>query len=202
MLKAMTASTPVSASIDLRHIHRRAGEATRAIVARVRPDQWSAPTNCDMDVRALVNHLVSGHRWAVELLAGKTIAEVGLRLDADLLGEDPLAAYDAALAASAAAFDQPGALEGICHVSYGDLPAAVFCSHRILDTFIHGWDIARATGQDASLDPELVQIAYAMFKPHAAEIQAGGAFGTAVEVPSDSDTQTLLLAMLGRDNRA
>jgi uncharacterized protein (TIGR03086 family) len=202
MLEAMTAPTPVSMSIDLRDLHRRAGEATRAMIAGIGVDQWSAPTNCDMDVRALVNHLVGGHLWAVELTAGKTIAEVGSRLDSDLLGDDPLAAYDAALAAAVVAFETPDALERICHVFYGDLPGAVFCSHRILDTFIHGWDIARATGQDTTLHSELVKIVYAMFKPHAAELQAGGAFGTPVDVPPDSDTQTLLLAMLGRDNRA
>ncbi|MDQ6674960.1 MAG: hypothetical protein M3069_30200 [Chloroflexota bacterium] len=81
------------------------------------------------------------------------------------------------------------------------MPSAVYCSHRILDTFIHGWDIARATGQDDTLDPELVEIAFTMFKPHAAELAASGAFGTPLVVADECDTQTRLLAMLGRDNR-
>jgi uncharacterized protein (TIGR03086 family) len=89
----------------------------------------------------------------------------------------------------------------MCHVSYGDVPADVYCTHRVLDTFIHGWDIARATGQDSTLDPELVDIVYAMFKPQAAMLQGSGAFAPPVDVSADSDTQTLLLAMLGRDNR-
>ena len=80
------------------------------------------------------------------------------------------------------------------------MPASVYCSHRILDTFIHGWDIAQATGQDSTQDPELVDIVYAMFKPQAAMLQASGAFAPPVDVPADSDTQTLMLAMLGRDN--
>jgi uncharacterized protein (TIGR03086 family) len=154
-----------------------------------------------MDARALVNHLVTGHYWAAELARGKTIAEVGSRLDGDVLGADPLAKYDAALEAADAAFSRPGALAQVCQLSYGDVPAAVYCSHRILDTFIHGWDIARATGQDDTLDPDLVALAYAMFKPHAAELQATGAFGRPVAVPDSADTQTKLLAMLGRDNR-
>jgi uncharacterized protein (TIGR03086 family) len=154
-----------------------------------------------MDVRTLVNHLVGGNFWTAELLAGKTIAEVGQRLDGDMLGDDPLAAYDTGLSAAQSAFGAPGALERICHVSYGDVPAAVYCSHRVLDMFIHGWDIARATGQDLTLDPELVDTVYAMFKPQAAMLQASGAFAPPVDVPADSDTQTLLLALLGRDNR-
>jgi len=188
-------------SIDIDEIHQRVRLATRVFVAGVAADQWSAATNCDMDVRALVNHLVSGSLWAVELIQGKTIAEVGPRLDGDMLADNPLAAYDSALSAAQSTFSGPGALELICHASYGDVPAGVYCSHRILDTFIHGWDIARATGQDLTLDPELVDIVYAMFKPQAAMLQASGAFAPPVDVPADSDTQTLLLAMLGRDNR-
>jgi uncharacterized protein (TIGR03086 family) len=188
-------------SIDIAEIHHRAGLATRVFVAGVGADQWSASTNCDMGVRALVNHLVSGNLWAVELVAGKTIGEVGQRLDGDLLADNPLAAYDRALSAAQSAFSGPGALQRICHVSYGDVPAGVYCSHRFLDTLIHGWDFARATGQDSTLDPELVDIVYAMFKPQGAMLQASGAFAPPVDVPADSDTQTLLLAMLGRDNR-
>jgi uncharacterized protein (TIGR03086 family) len=154
-----------------------------------------------MDVRALVNHLVTGHYWAAELSRGKTIADVGDALDGDVLGADPLVAYDAALAQAQAGFSRPGALEATCELSYGDVQVAVYCSHRILDTFIHGWDLARATRQDDTLDPELVRIAYAMFEPHAADLQATGAFGTPVPVAEDTDLQTRLLAMLGRDNR-
>ncbi len=165
-------------SIDIDEIHQRVRLATRVFVAGVAADQWSAATNCDMDVRALVNHLVSGSLWAVELIQGKTIAEVGPRLDGDMLADNPLAAYDSALSAAQSAFSGPGA-----------------------DTFIHGWDIARATGQDSTLDPELVDIVYAVFKPQDAMLQASGVFAPPVDVPADSDTQTLLLAMLGRDNR-
>jgi uncharacterized protein (TIGR03086 family) len=188
-------------TIDIVDIHRRAGQATHAIIAGIAPDKWTAPTNCDMDVRALVNHVVTGHSWAAELLQGKTIAEVGTSLDGDVLGDNPLAAYDKALGQADAAFSRPGGLEQVCHLSYGDVPGAVYCTHRILDTFIHGWDIARGSGQDATLDQQLVEIAYVMFKPHAAEFTASGAFGTPVAVPDDADIQTKLLALLGRDNR-
>lgn len=188
-------------AFDLIDIHQRAGRATRRFLLGIASHQWAASTNCAMDVRALVNHLVTGHEWAALLACGKTIAEVGVTLDGDILGSDPLAAYDAALGRAVAAFDRPGALEQVCHLSYGDVPLAVYCSHRILDTFIHGWDLARATGQDDTLDAELVQLTYRMFRPHAAAIQGSGAFGTPVSVAQDADMQTRLLGMLGRDNR-
>jgi uncharacterized protein (TIGR03086 family) len=188
-------------AVDLLDYHQRAGEATRVILTRIRSDQWLAPTNCDMDVRTLVNHLVTGHYWAAALVQGETIADVGDRFDRDMLGTDPVAAYDRALAAAQAAFSRPGALGRTCILSYGEVSVALYCSHRVLDTFIHGWDLARATEQDDTLDPSLVEGTYAMFAPHAAEFEASPAFGPPLRVPADSDMQTRLLAMLGRDNR-
>ena len=194
-------TTLTDAQIDLLSYHLRACGATRAILAGIQPDQWLLPTNCDMDVRALVNHLVSGHYWAAALTQGETIVQVGARFDGDLLGSDPLAAYDASLAAAQAAFGAEGALDRYCTLSYGEVPVSIYCSHRSLDTFIHGWDLARATRQPDTLDPELVQLTWQLFAPHAAEFAANPAFGTPLPVSADADAQTQLLAMLGRDNR-
>ena len=73
---------------DIAQQHRQALEATRTTVAGVKADQWAAPTpNEGWDVRALVNHIVSGNLWVVELVAGRTIEEVGDRLDGDVLRE-------------------------------------------------------------------------------------------------------------------
>ncbi len=83
----------------------------------ITPGMWTAPTNCDMDVRALVNHLVTGHYWAAELAQGKTIADVGASLDGDVLGPDPLAEYDRALDQAQAAFSRPGGMDQICALS-------------------------------------------------------------------------------------
>src|SRR6516165_7244324 len=95
---------------DVADIHRQALEATRRFVAGIGPDQWSRSMPCaGWDVRALVNHVVSGNWWAVELAAGRSIRDVGDRLDGDVLGDDPLGAYDASAAAAARVFSAPGA---------------------------------------------------------------------------------------------
>jgi hypothetical protein len=73
-------------------------------------------------VRALVNHIVAGNLWAAELAAGRTIDDVGDRLDGDVLGGDPLSAYDVSAEAAATAFEAPGALDAPCAVSYGPVP--------------------------------------------------------------------------------
>jgi uncharacterized protein (TIGR03086 family) len=184
---------------NIAELHERALDATRSVLARVRPGQWAAPTPCEgWDVRALVNHLVSGNMWAAELAAGKTIGDVGDRLDVDVLGTDPLAAYDASAKAAAAAFAAPGALAAACAVSYGPVPGSVYAGHRFVDVLVHGWDLAVATGQDTTLDAGLVAACAAVIEPQLQQLQASGAFGTPAEPHDASDPQARLLAALGR----
>lgn len=184
---------------DIAELHRRALEATGKVLANIAPGQWTAPTPCaGWDVRALVSHLVSGNLWAAELASGKTIEDVGDRLDGDLLGADPRRAYDDSATAAAAAFAAPGALEAPCAVSYGPVPGSVYAGHRFLDVLIHGWDLAVASGQGTTLDPRLVDACHEVIAPQADLLRASGAFGREIEPPEASDAQTRLLAALGR----
>jgi uncharacterized protein (TIGR03086 family) len=159
----------------------------------------SSPSTCDgWDVRALLNHIVSGNWWASELASGKTIAEVGDRLDGDIVGDDPAGEYDRSAAAAAAAFRKPGALDAPCAVSYGPVPGSVYAGHRFVDVLIHGWDVAKATGQDTSLDPALVATAWEVITPQIDLLRGSGMFGSELDVADDADPQTRLLAALGR----
>ncbi|MCI0686781.1 MAG: TIGR03086 family metal-binding protein, partial [Sporichthyaceae bacterium] len=118
-------------------------------VRAVRPDQWSAPTPCpDWNVRALVNHLVGELAWMPPLLAGKTIADVGDQLDGDLLGDDPVAAWDDAVRQASAVVNEPGALDSTVHLSYGQTPAAAYVTEVAADLTVHAWDLARGIGAD------------------------------------------------------
>ncbi|MFI5046723.1 MAG: TIGR03086 family metal-binding protein [Acidimicrobiia bacterium] len=186
--------------IDLPEVHARALDATRRLVAGVASDQW-ATTSIDEEwtVRELVNHVVTGNYWAFELGGGKTIEEVGDALDGDVLGSDPLRAYDDSSLVAAAVFREPDAMERPCAVSYGPIPGSVYCGHRFLDVLVHGWDIAKSTGQDTALDTELVAALWAVVEPQLEGLSASGAFGTVLSVPDDADLQTKLLAVLGRE---
>ena len=184
---------------DIAGLHAQALEATGRIVSSIAADRWHAATPCaGWDARALVNHLVSGNLWAAELAAGGTIEGVGSRLDGDLLGDDPAAAYADSAAAAAAAFGRPGALDAACAVSYGPVPGSVYAGHRFLDVLVHGWDLAAATGQDYTLDPELVQACQQVIEPQLEAFRSAGAIGPEVEVPADATAQTRFLALLGR----
>ncbi len=185
---------------DLTKVHHRALDATGVIVAGIGADQWHEPTPCEgWDVATLANHVVAGNLWAAELAAGKTIDEVGDALDGDQLGDEPAAAYRASAAAAAAAFEAPGALDAPCAVSYGPVPGSVYIGHRTIDVAIHGWDLAVATGQDSTLDPELVAACAAIVEPQLQLLQASGMFRDRGAPPEDADPQMRLLWWLGRE---
>ena len=185
--------------LDLIKLHDLALERGHDFVAEVRDDQWGHSTPCDdWNVRQLVNHVVEGNLWAGELARGKTIEQVGDRLEGDLLSLDPLAAYDASAEAAAEAFYAPGALDAPCYVSYGPVPGSVYLGHRLIDVTVHGWDLAVGTGQGSLLDPDLVMACWMVLEPQLEQLQASGAFGQPVETHADADLQTRLLAALGR----
>jgi len=184
---------------DIAELHAEALDATGMIVAGIPADRWHAGTPCDgWDVRTLVNHVVSGNLWAAELAADGTIEEVGDRLDGDVLGPDPVGSYSASAKAAAAAFRAPGALEAPCAVSYGPVPGSVYAGHRFIDVFIHGWDVAVATGQNTVLDADLMQACLQVLEPQLELFRGAGAFAGPLPVPPGATGQTRFLAMLGR----
>ncbi|MEA2462147.1 MAG: hypothetical protein QOH90_2324 [Actinomycetota bacterium] len=184
---------------DIAKLHRAALETTRDVVAGIGRDQWTRATPCaEWNVRELVNHIVVGNWWAEALAAGATIESVGSRLDGDLLGAVPLQEYEASAEAAAAAFEAPGALDAPCAVSYGPVPGSVYAGHRFIDVLIHGWDLAVATGQDATLDPALVEACWAEVEPQADLLRGSGMFGTTPDLSPAMDAQSRLLAVLGR----
>ena len=191
---------PRYTAADLSDLHRRALAATERIVAGIRPDQWRRPTPCaDWDARTVLNHIVSENLWVPELMAGKTIEEVGDHFEGDVLGQDPLPAYRASAQAAAEAFATPGALRRPVAVSYGPVPGSVYAGHRFLDVLIHGWDLASGTDQDTRLDPELVKALWELVvEPERAGLQQSGVFGAPVPTAADADLQTRLLGALGR----
>jgi uncharacterized protein (TIGR03086 family) len=183
---------------DVRDLHARTLAEFGERVHRVGDDAWDDDTACtEWTVRDLVNHLVSEQRWAVSLLGGATLAEVGDRFDGDLLGDDPVGAWDTAsreARQAAAAVD----LDRVVHLSYGAVPASSYLFEMAADALVHAWDLARGIGADERLDPELVAVVYDAMAPRAGELAASGLFAPPVPVADDADTQTRLLALTGR----
>jgi uncharacterized protein (TIGR03086 family) len=185
---------------DLVELFRRAGDRFTARIDRIDAGQWHATTPCaDWDVRALVNHVTGEQLWAPHLLAGETIEQVGDRYDGDVLGDDPVAAWHRALPPSVAAFAEPGALDRTVHLSYGDESCREYLLQMLTDMAVHGWDLARATGQDDHIDDETAELLLEHWTEREDLVRGSGIFGDAVDVPADAGPAERLVAFLGRN---
>jgi uncharacterized protein (TIGR03086 family) len=68
-----------------------------------------------------------------------------------------------------------------------------------MDALVHTWDLARATGQDETMDPALAQACIALFLPDMPEHgRAAGIVGAAVDVGPDAPPPARLLGAMGR----
>ncbi|WP_369250245.1 TIGR03086 family metal-binding protein [Streptomyces sp. R41] len=181
--------------------HEEALELFGDRVHTVRDDQWDAPTPCaDWAVRDLVNHLVSEQLWVPAMVRdGATVEAVGDVFDGDVLGTDPVAAWDTSAHASCAAFAAPGALDRTVHLSFGDTTAAFYCAQMVTDLAVHAWDLSRAIGADERLPGDLLEFTVREVTPYVADLAKTGLFAAPVEPPPGADVQTKLLCLLGRE---
>lgn len=187
----------MSATTTVRELIPPAARAFGDRVHKVAADRWSAPTPCSQwFVQDVVNHVTSEHLWAPHLLRGETLAQVGDRYDGDVLGNDPVAAWDAALAASLAAFAAAGDDQPV-HLSFGDISASAYAEQMLLDLVVHAWDVARGAGLEERLDPIAVEHVTAYAADFLDDWRNAGLFGAEVATASD-DPQQRLLGLLGR----
>jgi uncharacterized protein (TIGR03086 family) len=168
-------------------------------VRAIGPDRWSAPTPCSAwDLRALVDHLVYETLWVPDLLAGRTLAEVGSRYEGDRLGSDPVAAWVVAHAAAVAAARSPSA-EVVVHTSGGELTVDEYLAQMLFDASIHGWDVAQAIGVEHTIPDEVAADLLEWFEPQARGWVAAGMLAAGVPVDAGADAATRLIALAGRD---
>jgi uncharacterized protein (TIGR03086 family) len=184
--------------MDIIELHRRAVNSFDERVHAV--TDWNAPSACsDWSAKELVNHIVYENKWTPDLLSGKTLEEVGDSHEGDLVGTDPLAAWHDSAGAAVKAVQGVTDLEQPVNVSWGQIPAREYIGQLFLDHLIHGWDLAKGTGGNTDLDPELVDACWEIAKSQEDLIRGSGVFGDQQQVPEDASTQTKLLALLGRE---
>ena len=185
--------------------YRRHADAFEAKVAAVRPDQWSNQSPCQAwDARGVVGHIVDMH--------GVMLRPLGRELSpAPSVADDPLAAFRAARADVEAVLDDPDLADAECETPGGHTTVGGQIDQVISDDLVlHGWDLARATGQDDTMDPDDVERMWAGTSSIPAEVmeqlRTPGAFGPGIEVfgpevqvPDTARTQDRLLGMTGRD---
>lgn len=173
--------------------------ATREVLANTDRSKLADPTPCaQWTVAELINHIVGGQVWFHAGITGGSM-DVG---ETDFASGDFLATYDAASAKSLAAFSEDGAMQRMCNLPFGTMPGAAFVGLAATDTFTHGWDLARATGQSTDLAPELaaglLEASKATLQP-AFRSAEGTVFGPEKSAPAGATNADRLAAFLGRD---
>ena len=173
--------------------YRHLSDAFAATVAGVPDDRWTSPSPCDdWTARDVVDHVVGTQGMFLGFI-GEEPAEI------PAVDDDPGAAWDAARSQLQAALDDPARADTEFDGFLGrtSLAAAVdrFMSS---DLVIHRWDLARATGQDETIDPVEAERVLAGARAFGDAFRSPGVCGPEVEVPEDADLQTRLLAFYGR----
>jgi uncharacterized protein (TIGR03086 family) len=179
----------------------RALDQTDGIISRARPEQADLPTPCaSWDVRALVNHVVHDVQQFTGMAGGARYQ----KSDTDVIGDDWTGAYRTAAEALLEAWRRDGALDRKIQLPFGEVPATWSVGQQVADLVVHGWDIAKATGQSTDLDADLGQFALDWgrenLKPQfRGDEDSGKSFGPEVPVSDDLPLYDRLAAFWGRD---
>jgi uncharacterized protein (TIGR03086 family) len=182
--------------IDL--LERTIGSTGR-VVAEVKPDQMDDATPCtDWTVRDLLNHVVGGMDVFAKAASGENSTFDFGGKPVDVIGDDPQAAFDETSGRCIAAWKQRGNLDGVVPLLGGESPAAMVWGINVGDTLVHGWDLARATGQDHVVDNDVVEAVWSSLHGKLPPEARGSGFGAEVTVPDDAPMIDRLVAYMGR----
>jgi uncharacterized protein (TIGR03086 family) len=181
-------------TMDPRDQLAEVGPMLAGVVSRIGPEQLDAATPCsDFTVRGVLEHMIGG---ATLFTAAFNGTEPGAPAT-----DDVLASFGPALTGLADAINRPGALDQTIDAPFGPTPGEAFARYVALDGIVHGWDLARATGQtfepDAALVADIEGFARQMLEP----LRDGDTFKAAVDPPAYATPIERLAAYTGRKVR-
>jgi len=176
-------------SNELLEQYRAASEWTASKVQGAE-HRLDAPTPCDdWDVQALLNHMLDTQQYFVRSARGEKASPPSADPPDGLIGDDPARAYERGRKETVDTFSEDGVIERT-----GPSLGIAFS-----DTLLHGWDIAKATGQDTTMPDGLAAAAYEVVHGAFTDEQRKGVFKPELEVGNDASPQEKLLAYTGRD---
>jgi uncharacterized protein (TIGR03086 family) len=179
-------------------------DRVKEVVGSVQQSQLSDPTPCaEWNVHGLINHLIGGVEYAAGCLVGNPPNIQLTGADSTHVNDhDPSIlslAYRTEVDRVLELASQPGTLEKITTTPFGEIPFGQFLVGTLMDQFIHGWDLAKATGQDTTLDTDLVEFAFPLLASGFADMgRESGFIGMAIDVPDDASLQDQMIAYMGR----
>ncbi len=192
-----------------------ADQTLDSVVQQISDEQWSLPipewialgrvSRDGLTLRSLINYHAYDDIWVPAMLAGKTMAEVGVDkwLGEDLLGEDPKGNFRRIVetATSAASSVTDGQLHQVAHLSFGDFTVQEYFWQITQFRTFRAYEFALLIGADPMLPDELVAGVWEQLLPNVEQWRALGVFGPKVEISDDAPLQDRLLALTGRQPR-
>jgi uncharacterized protein (TIGR03086 family) len=174
--------------MDLLELYERSSGWTLSKVAGA-ADKLDAPTPCEgWDVRTLLNHMLDTQNYFIGSARGEN-ASLPAPEPPELIGSDPVADFERGRAETLSVFGQEGVIE-----KTGPALAIAFS-----DQLLHGWDLARASGQDATMPDGLAAAAYEAIHGRFTDEQRKGVFDPEIPITETASAQDKLLAYTGRD---
>jgi uncharacterized protein (TIGR03086 family) len=161
----------------------------------------TAPTPCaGYDVRGLLDHLLYWGPWLIA--AGRREdppAPGDGEAAAALVTDDWRAALEKQTETLVDVFGTPSAWTGTTALGTAAMPASVVGDMVLGEFVLHGWDLARASGQEFRCAPEAATAVFESAVAMGEQARAMGVYGPAVEVPSDASPLERALGASGRD---
>lgn len=179
------------------------------VLGRIRAEHWRImmPPTLPADgvraatIRQHVRQYARDDAWAPDLLAGRTVDEVGRdRFDGDLLGADPHAAIRQLADAACAAAREVADGDAVVHDVAGDLSASEYLWRRNIARCFLAHDVAMHLGSRAC--PFTEELARGMWEgtwPQAQRWRERGLFGEPLPLPDDVSWRDKFLLAAGRD---
>lgn len=171
-------------------------DITGQVIAAIAGEQWGLPTPCsEWNVRDLVRHVVTGNDGFAAALSGEPAPPP----PAAEPSSDLANAYRLSTRSLIDAFRQPGALQKVVTVPFGTVGGDVALHLRMTDLLVHGWDLARATGQSIAFPEDVVEQELGFARAALADIPPGRRpFAPPEPVPDNAPAIERLAACLGR----
>lgn len=178
-----------------------AAEAAR--VARgITPGQLAGPTPCtEFDTRTLVNHWVLYTSHGLQHRARRTDLPAELQKRDFAAEPDWADQYAAELDAAIAAWSDPSVWVG--EVDFGggmSVPIADVFLMNLAELALHGWDVAKATGQEYRASAETGAAVLAFAEANAEMYRGFDGFAEPVQVSAHASAFDRALALTGRDS--
>ncbi|MCK2237375.1 MULTISPECIES: TIGR03086 family metal-binding protein [unclassified Crossiella] len=178
------------------------GAPLGAVVRNLTGESLGAATPCsEYDVRGLVNHLLF---WGPSLEGAGRKESVpppaASEGEVDLVGDGWVGALAGQVGRTVEAWGQGSAWEGLTWMGGAEqIPAAVVGGMVVAELVVHGWDLARATGQVVEWDAGLVDFLFEQVSMTAQQGREMGVYGEEVVVSSSASTVDRVLGLTGRD---